>query len=42
MMPVMLQAFNGGEGGEVPVEDVIGGFEPIRPLSKEHSGEEDE
>ena len=41
MMPVMLQAFNGGEGGEVPVEDVMGGFEPIRALGQEHGGEKD-
>ena len=36
-MPEVLEAFDGGERGEMPVEQVIGSFQPIRGLGDEHS-----
>ena len=39
-MPEVLEFFYGGERGEVPVKNVIGSFEPIRPLGDDHGGKQ--
>ena len=40
MVPEVLEAFDGGERGEMPVEQVIGSFQPIGSLGDEHSSDQ--
>ena len=40
MVPQVLEVFDGGEGREMPLQQMIGSFQPIRSLGDEHGGDQ--